>query len=146
MPRRPNRLLFAAGIRIDPHVSVPSPAAAKLAATAAGKRPAATLEMTGSALRAYHDDRVERAGKEKPGLADSLQKLAAREEHGAVRLSKPELAKAILEQLLGELVGKPRDDVDVVAARRRVLKHLIDRVIKPLADAPRDRPRRRRAP
>ena len=35
VPRRPNKLLFADGIRIDPQVSLPMPAAAKLAATAA---------------------------------------------------------------------------------------------------------------
>ena len=35
VPRRPYRLLCADGMRIDPHVSVPMPAAAKLAATAA---------------------------------------------------------------------------------------------------------------
>ena len=35
VPRRPNRLLCADGMRIDPQVSLPMPAAAKLAATAA---------------------------------------------------------------------------------------------------------------
>src|SRR5688572_31775984 len=35
VPRRPTRFWFAAGIRIDPHVSLPMPAAAKLAPIAA---------------------------------------------------------------------------------------------------------------
>ena len=35
VPRSPNKLLFAAGIRIDPQVSLAIPATAKLAATAA---------------------------------------------------------------------------------------------------------------
>lgn len=118
--------------------------AVELAATAGEKRPAATLSLTGTDLRVYHDERLARAGKEKPGLADSLQRLAAREVHGAVRLSKRELAKAILDHLVGEVAGKSREDVDAVAGQRPVLKHLVDRVIKPLADAPRDRPRRRR--
>lgn len=115
-----------------------------LAATAHDNRPAARLELTGDQLRAYHDERLGRAGKESPGLADSLLKLAGREEHGAVRFSKPELAGAILDRLFSEVAGKTRDEVAPVAGRRPVLKHLVERVINPLADAPLDRPRRRR--
>ncbi len=39
VPRRPNRLLLAAGMRIDPHVSLAIPPIAKLAATAAAVPP-----------------------------------------------------------------------------------------------------------
>ena len=50
VPRRPTRLLCDAGLRIDPHVSLPMPAAAKLAATAA---PVPPLEPPGLRSRSY---------------------------------------------------------------------------------------------
>jgi hypothetical protein len=77
--------------------------ATDLAATSNEKRPETTLTLTGVELRAYHDDRLSRAGKQQPGLADSLQTLAQRQEHGAARFSKPELAEAILGKLLDEV-------------------------------------------
>ncbi len=39
VPRRPNRLVFAAGMRIEPQVSLAMPATAKLAATATAVPP-----------------------------------------------------------------------------------------------------------
>ena len=51
--------------------------ATRLAAIATDKRPAATLTMNASELRAYHDDRVHRStSKDKPGFADSLTRRA----------------------------------------------------------------------
>ena len=50
VPRKPNRLLFAAGIRIDPQVSLPMPADAKLAATAA---PVPPLDPPGLRVGSY---------------------------------------------------------------------------------------------
>src|SRR5262249_12398244 len=48
--RRPTRLLCAAGYRMDPHVSDPMPAAAKLAATAA---PVPPLDPPGLRVGSY---------------------------------------------------------------------------------------------
>ena len=50
VPRRPTRFWFAAGIRIDPHVSLPMPAAAKLAPIAA---PVPPLDPPGTRIRSY---------------------------------------------------------------------------------------------
>src|SRR4051812_34448238 len=50
VPRRPNRLFSDEGLRIDPQVSVPIPAAAKLAATAAAVPP---LDPPGLRLGSY---------------------------------------------------------------------------------------------
>ena len=119
--------------------------AARLAATPAPKRPAAKLTLSGADLRKRHDDRVSRAGKQKPGLADTLQKLAREPKHGAVQFSKPELAASILEQLLTEMESaSDREQLEAAAAHRPVLKHLLDRVVEPLSHTPPDRPRKRR--
>ena len=48
VPRRPTRFWFAAGMRIDPQVSLPIPAAAKLAPTAA---PVPPLDPPGTRCR-----------------------------------------------------------------------------------------------
>src|SRR4051812_21943600 len=50
VPRRPKRLLLDDGLRIEPHVSVPMPAAAKLAPTAA---PVPPLEPPGLRRGSY---------------------------------------------------------------------------------------------
>ena len=50
VPRSPTRLLLEAGIRIDPHVSLPIPAAAKFAAIAA---PVPPLDPPGARDRSY---------------------------------------------------------------------------------------------
>ena len=50
VPRRPTRFWLAAGILIDPHVSLPMPAAAKLAPIAA---PVPPLEPPGTRSRSY---------------------------------------------------------------------------------------------
>ena len=102
--------------------------------------------MNASELRAYHDDRVHRStSKDKPGFADSLTRRARDEKHGAVQLSKPELADAILAELLGELAGAANaDEIEERAAGRPVLNHIVQRIVKPLAEASPDRPRRRR--
>ena len=72
--------------------------------------------------------------------------MARREEHGAVEFSKRELAAAIMGRL-GEAL--PNDGgweaLEAAVAPRPVLNHIVQRVIKPLAEAPADRPRRRRA-
>jgi hypothetical protein len=120
--------------------------AVKLASTPSDNRPAATLTVTAAELRGYHDDRVKRSSKGgKPGLASSLEKRARDEEHGAVNFSKGELADAILSSLAEELVrASTWEELDEVAARRPVLKNIVQRIIKPLRDAPSDRPPRRR--
>ncbi len=122
--------------------------AIELAAVPTDKRPAATLELTSTQLREYHDDRLTRSSgkdKDKPGLADSLATLAGRQEHGAVRFSKPELAKAIRQRLVAELSATSNwEELEEAAARRPVLNHIVQRVTKPLAEAPVDAPQRRR--
>ena len=50
VPRRPTRLLCEAGLRIEPHVSLPMPAAAKFAAIAA---PVPPLDPPGLRSRSY---------------------------------------------------------------------------------------------
>ena len=50
VPRRPTRFWFAAGMRIDPQVSLPMPAAAKLAPIAA---PVPPLDPPGTRYRSY---------------------------------------------------------------------------------------------
>ena len=50
VPRSPNRLFSEAGLRMEPQVSVPMPAAAKLAATAAAVPP---LEPPGLRVGSY---------------------------------------------------------------------------------------------
>src|SRR5687767_15743168 len=50
VPRRPTRFWFAAGVRIDPHVSLPMPAAAKLAPIAA---PVPPLDPPGLRYKSY---------------------------------------------------------------------------------------------
>jgi hypothetical protein len=115
-----------------------------LAATANPPRPAAALKLTASALRAYHDGRVQRSAGQKPGLADSLLTLARREENGAVQLSKLELAEALLAHMLSEVADKPPDEVIAIARRRPVMGHVVERVAKPLARTGFDGPRSRR--
>lgn len=115
-----------------------------LASTPGEKRPAATLKLSGTELRAYHDDRLRRSSDE-PGLANSLTKLAAHEEHGSVRFSKLELAEAIMSRLKEELAATSNwDELEEVAKKRSVLNHIFQRIIKPLAETAPDRlPRRR---
>jgi hypothetical protein len=121
--------------------------AIRAAAVARGSRAAAELKLTAEELRAYHDDRVERSDrKDRPALASSLVTLARRPEHGAVELSKSEdLAPAILRHLLDELNGTTGSaDVELRASARPAFNHIVQRVVKPLAMAPSDRPRPRR--
>jgi hypothetical protein len=120
--------------------------AVKLASTSSGNRPAPTLTLTAAELREYHDDRVERSNTgDKPGLANSLEKLARPAEHGSVNFSNGELADVIVDQVSAELRGASTwKELDKVAERRPVLDHIAQRIITPLRHEPTDRPPRRR--
>lgn len=119
--------------------------AVEVAAKPPGGRPAAVLTLTGEGLRAYHEDRLSRSsGRDKKGLADSLVTLAQRAEHGSVRISKPELAAAFLALVRQEFEPKSWYEIKDAAGQWPVVAHIVTRVIEPLAQAPLDRPRRRR--
>jgi hypothetical protein len=120
--------------------------AAELARKPGMNRLPATLTLTAAQLRTYHDDRISRSDpKDKPGLASSLEILARREEHGAVNFSKGDLATQLVEKLAAELrAAKTLEELEEIAEGRPVLDHMIQRIIKPLTEAPTDRPPRRR--
>jgi hypothetical protein len=120
--------------------------AVKLASAPAEKRPAATLTLTAADLREYHDDRLSRSGKDQPALANSLEKLARHPEHGSVNFSKGELADAMVSYVADELTAAAStwEQLEGISKRRPVLSHIVRRIIKPLANAPTDRPPRRR--
>jgi len=112
-----------------------------IAARPTDQRPAAKLILDGEKLREYHDDRCSRtSGKEKPGLADSLLTLARRPAHGAVQLTKPQLAEGLLEMLVEEFEAAKDDEAQAqLFERRPVVQLLVQRIANPLINQPLDR-------
>ncbi len=113
----------------------------EIAARPTDQRPAAKLVLDGETLRDYHDDRCGRAsGKEKPGLADSLLTLARWPAHGAVQLTKPQLAEGLLKMLVEEFEAAKDDEAQAQLFQRRpVVQLLVQRIANPLINQPLDR-------
>jgi hypothetical protein len=103
-------------------------------------------EVTGTELRAYHEDRLSRLDRkaDRPGLGDSLVVLARRPEHGTITLAKPELAEFLCRQIVDDFKAAARnDDARKKLFRKRpILRHLVERVLDELATMPLERPRR----
>lgn len=102
-------------------------------AQAAASTPRLSTPPTATGSRVSRGDR--------PGLADTLLLLAAREEHGAIRLDKLALAEALAQKLVDELYSAPAGDQGAVAreemfARRPLVRFVVERLI-PALDRPR---------
>lgn len=93
-------------------------------------RDPATLRLTPGELERYHADRVAKAGADKPSRVACLLTLAQREEHGSVRVSKPELAGAIVERLIGELQDPAWKAYPELFGRRPVLGFIHNRIFE----------------
>lgn len=121
--------------------------AALVAAQPSDTRPAATLTLDAGVLRAHHEERLSRAAADKPGLADTLLRMAAWPDHGAVRITKPELAEGLLQLMLDDFAAASEEDRGSLYERRPLLGLVAHRVGNPMINQPLDRlsSRRRRA-
>lgn len=98
-------------------------------------REAVELRLDPKRLVAFHEDRRKRSGKrDKPGIADSLIKLASRDEHGPVKLEKLAIVEALAEMLVRELdEAQGRDGIAEVRARRPIVDFVFERLVPVLA-------------
>jgi hypothetical protein len=93
-------------------------------------REAVELKLDPETLMAYHGDRRARSARgDNPGLADSLIRLARREEHGKLELDKLELVEAFAGMLVDELLATGRDDLEALAERRPIVGFVLKRLV-----------------
>lgn len=89
------------------------------AAARIAERRGGELRLEPDHLRAARENQKARLGKQAKGLAELLVDLARHPEHGAIQLSKPELAEELVRFLLDEM--EHETDQDALAERRPVL-------------------------
>jgi hypothetical protein len=96
------------------------------------------LRLDAATLRAVHNDRGARVSGKAPGLVDVLLDLAASDEHGPVRIDKPELAEALALMLLRELDAARGDEetIEEIRRRRPIVRFVLDRLV-PVINVPR---------
>jgi hypothetical protein len=83
------------------------------------ERKGVRLELSAEEVRSDRESRRERLGKDDQGLAERLLALARNPKHGAVQVSKPELAHELAQFLLDEM--ERGDDQEALVQRRPVL-------------------------
>ena len=104
-----------------------------LAANPPGERPAVEVRLTADELRQEHQHRCADARPgAAPGLANTLLELLREERYGPVNLKKLELSQGLLEAVLDELGGGT--PIQEVAARRPVVRFVVERIADPLAN------------
>jgi len=101
----------------------------ELAANPPEGREPSSLTLTPDQLLAEHADRRTRVNQDKPGLADTLLKMAQRPEHGSVRISKPELAEHLAQLLANELrEANTHETIEALKQRRPIVRFVIERL------------------
>jgi len=95
------------------------------------------LQLEPEELERYHTDRRERSSKnDKPGLADSLIRLARRKTDGRLDIDKLVLVHSLADQLVAELVEAGGPVSEGLAARRPIVAFVFDRLL-PAINRPR---------
>ncbi len=98
-----------------------------------GREPA-SLQLTPDQLMAEHADRRSRVQQNPPGLAGTMLSMAARPEHGSVRVSKTELAEGLARLVVGELrETDTQEEVEALKQRRPVVRFVIDHLCPALS-------------
>ena len=95
------------------------------------------LHLEPEELERYHADRRKRSSKnDKPGLADSLIRLARRKTEGRLEIDKLVLVHSLADLLVGELVETGGQVSEELAARRPIVAFVLDRLL-PAINRPR---------
>jgi hypothetical protein len=100
-------------------------------------RALAHLHLTTEQLETCHKERHDNATHNKPGIADTLLRMARRDEHGNVNLTKSELAEGLAALLLRELdAADTPQAVEAIKCNRPIVRFVIDQIY-PVLNPPR---------
>lgn len=101
------------------------------------------LELDAATLKATHEDRLSRLPpkSDRPSLVDTLIRLAGRQEYGALRLDKLDIAEALASMLVAELhdawsqTEGRQERTEELLERRPLLRFILDRLVPALDHA-----------